>query len=193
MSRPVVGDYMVGDVKVISPNLTIEEARQKLINSVFHGYPVAENGYLLGFVTAKDILRHIDTPDAKIRSIIQEPITTSPSTTIEDVIRIMFRYGIRNLPVLDDNRKLVGIISNIDIIRRQIEKVRPAKIESVKSFLQQKHDIKFKEMTMEIPVSELRPTQKEVYGDELRGRQYEIDHDLSEYLIVIKRARGYLI
>ncbi len=194
MTGPVVSEYMVRDVLTVSPSMTVREVREKIIQSSFHGFPIAENGYLLGFITAKELLKHIDSPDAKMREVMNRgTLCAVPSMAIEDATRILFRYGLRNLPVVDESRKLVGIISNIDIVRSQIEKSRPGKVMMVKNFLEQQNDLRMKVVNRDVPMSRLLPSQKEVYMDELIGRQYEIKRGLNEPIIVIKRRNGYLV
>lgn len=116
-----------------------------------------------------------------------------PSMSIDDATRILFRYGLRNLPVVDEHRRLVGIISNIDIVRSQIEKARPGKVMSVKNFIEQQNDIRLKIVNKDVPMDQMLPTQKEVFMDELIGRQYEIKRGLNEPIIVIQRFNGYLV
>lgn len=194
MPEATVGEYMVRDVQTVSPDMTVEQVRQEIINSNFHGFPITEKGYLLGFVTAKELLRHIDKPNAKIRSVMKRgTLCAIPSMSTDDATRILFRYGLRNLPVVDEDKKLVGIISNIDIVRSQIEKSRPGKVMSVKNFLEQQNGLRFKVVNKEIPVDSIIPTQKEVYMDELIGRQYELKRGLNEPLIVVQRREGYLL
>lgn len=194
MTGPVVAEYMIRDVLTVSPSMTVREVREKIISSSFHGFPIAENGYLLGFITAKELLKHIDTPDAKMREVMNRgTLCAVPSMAIEDATRILFRYGLRNLPVVDENRKLVGIISNIDIVRSQIEKSRPGKVMMVKNFLEQQNNIRMKVVNRDIPMNRLLPSQKEVYMDELIGRQYEIKRGLNEPIIAIQRRNGYLV
>lgn len=194
MPEATVGDYMVRKVHTVGPNMTVEEVRQQIINSSFHGFPIVENGYLLGFVTAKELLRYIDKPDAKIRTVMRRgTICAIPSMSIDDATRILFRYGLRNLPVVDEDKKIVGIISNIDIVRSQIEKSRPGKVMSVKNFLEQQNGIRMKVVNKEISLDRVIPTQKEVYMDELIGRQYEIKRGLNEPLIVVERRNGFIV
>ncbi len=194
MPEATVGEYMVRNVHTITPDMTVEQVRQEIINSNFHGFPIVEKGYLLGFVTAKELLRHIDKPDAKIRSVMKRgTLCAIPSMNIEDATRILFRYGLRNLPVVDEDKKLVGIISNIDIVRSQIEKSRPGKVMSVKNFLEQQNGVRMKVVNREIPVDQIIPSQKEVYMDELIGRQYELKRGLNEPLIVVERRNGFLL
>ncbi len=194
-----VKDYMVPREKVrfVTPDMTVEDVRQALMNSSFHGFPIVENDYLLGFVTAKDLLRCIDRPNERIRNVIRSgSFCATPSMSISDATRILFRYGIRNLPVVDENtKKVVGIISNIDVVRSHIEKTRQSKVESVKAFLEKYNDVKIRVMPgiVKVPIEEVIPTQKEVYLDELAGRQYELKRGLNEPLIMIKRRNGYLL
>ena len=193
MAASTVGEYMIRDVQYVTPDMTIMQVRDKIINSNFHGFPIVENGYLLGYVTAKELLKHIKNPGAKMREVMNRgTLCAIPSMSIDDATRILFRYGLRNLPVVDEDKKLVGIISNIDIVRSQIEKSRPGKVMTVKSFMEQQNGIRLRVSNQEIPVDEVIPTQKEVYMDELIGRQYEIKRGLNEPLIVIKRPNGYL-
>lgn len=185
---------MVRNVHTITPDMTVEQVRQEIINSNFHGFPIVEKGYLLGFVTAKELLRHVDKPDAKIRSVMKRgTLCAIPSMSVDDATRILFRYGLRNLPVVDEDKKLVGIISNIDIVRSQIEKSRPGKVMSVKNFLEQQNGVRMKVVNKDIPIDQIIPTQKEVYMDELVGRQYELKRGLNEPLIVVERRNGYLL
>lgn len=185
---------MIRDVQYVSPNMTVMEVRDKIIASNFHGFPIVENDYLLGYVTAKELLKFIDRPNAKIREVMSRgTLCVIPSMSIEDATRVLFRYGLRNLPVVDEEKKLVGIISNIDIVRSQIEKSRPGKVMTVKGFMEQQNNIRLKVYNQDIPLDKVIPSQKEVYMDELIGRQYEIKRGLNEPLIVIKRLNGYLV
>ncbi|MBE6518959.1 MAG: CBS domain-containing protein [Thermoplasmata archaeon] len=192
--KPLVGEYMVRNVQTVDPNMSVREAMDQMIKSEFHGFPVAENGYLLGFITAKELLRYVDQPNAKIRNVMKKgTFCAIPSMTVADATRILFRYGLRNLPVVDEDKKLIGIISNLDIVRSQIEKSRPNKVMTVKRFLEETNGIKMKVENKDVPVNMIVPTQKEIYMDELVGRQYELKRGMIEPLIVVERRNGYLV
>ncbi|MBR4503823.1 MAG: CBS domain-containing protein [Candidatus Methanomethylophilaceae archaeon] len=195
MAKKTVGEIMIKDVRYVGPSMTVEQVRQELLNSNFHGFPIVENGYLLGFVTAKDLLKYIDQSNEMIRKVMtMKSFTASPGMALSDATRLMFRYGLRNLPVVDENRKIVGIVSNIDIVRSQIEAGKEHKVASVKTFLEKQSGMSMKMLEdQNIPVDQIIPTQKEVYNDELQGRQYELKRGLNESLIMIKRRNGYLL
>lgn len=189
-----VSDYMVREVVSIPPDYTVEQASKKLISTEFHGLPVEEDGKIIGFVTAKELLRAVNRSTVKVRDIIKQgTITVSPDMDIDDASRVLFRYGLRNVPVVDENGEPVGMLSNIDVIRSHIEKTTPNKIMMLKTFLENKHKITIAVKRRIIPIEALRPTQSEVYLDELRGRQYEIKRGLVEPLIVIQKEDHYLL
>ena len=185
---------MVRNVETIDPNMTVKQTADRITASPFHGFPVVENGYLLGFITAKELLQHVDNPNAKIRNVMKKgTFCAIPSMSLSDATRIIFRYGLRNLPVIDEDRKLIGIISNLDIVRSQIEKSRPNKVMTVKRFLEHTNDIKLKVENRDIEIDRVIPTQKEIFMDELVGRQYELKRGMIEPLIVVERLNGYIV
>jgi CBS domain-containing protein len=192
--KSLVEDYMVKNIITIPPDFTVEQASKKLIDTEFHGLPVAENGRLYGFITAKELLRASDNPQATVDSIMRRgTITVSPKMNIDDATRVIFRYGLRNLPVVDDEGNLVGIISNIDIVRSHIERATPSKVLMVKTFLESRHRVRINVRRKIVPIESLRPTQHEIYADELRGRQHEIKRGLVEPIIVIAKNDHYLV
>lgn len=192
--QSVVADYMVRDVMCVEPDMTVKEVSEKIIECPFHGLPVVQKGFLLSFITAKEMLRHFDKPDVKIREIMKKgTISAISSMSMDDATRVLFRYGLRNLPIVDENRKLVGVISNIDIVRSHIEKSKPHKVQTIKTFLENQHGIHIRVSMGDVPLNQIRPSQKEVFQDELIGRQFEIKKNLIEALIVVKRRNGYLL
>ena len=137
----------------------------------------------------------MDLPNEKIRKVMtMKTFSASTSMSLSDATRLMFRYGIRNLPVIDEDRKIVGIVSNIDIVRSQIEEGKEHKVASVKTFLEKQSGMSMRLLeNQHIPIDEIIPSQKEVYNDELQGRQYEMKRGLNESLIMVKRRSGYLL
>ena len=98
-----VEDYIVRDVQYIPHTFTVREATKKLISTEFHGMPVCEDSKLVGFITAKELLRAAHQPDACVLDIIRHgTYTATPNMDLDDAARILFRYGLRNLPVVDE-------------------------------------------------------------------------------------------
>jgi len=189
-----VEDYMIHEVVSIPGDFTVQEAIDKLIHTEFHGMPVTQTGRLIGFVTAKELLRNISRPQAKVKDIIRKgTYSVSPDMDLDDAARILFRYGLRNIPVIDDHGIVIGILSNVDVVRSHIERATPNKVLMVKTFLEKKNGISITVKRRIIPIEELRPTQSEVFADELIGRMEEIKRGLVEPIIVVQKNDHYLL
>lgn len=191
---PKVRDYMIQSVTSVPSHFTVEQAMQRLVKSRHHGFPVVEDGKLVGFVSAKELLRHADKRSRTLREIIRPgTYTLTPDMDIDDAARILFRYGLRDVPVIDENKMLVGIISNLDVIRAHLDRVTPEKINSVRRLLEEKYGMKFEVHRGLVEIASLKPTQWMAYDDELEGRKYEIERGLAEPLIVIKRKDVHIL
>jgi len=119
-------------------------------------------------------------------------IVADPGMSINDAARVIFRSGIQKLPVVDEHNRLLGIISNTDVIRSQIEHVSPEKVYNFIATLKTLHDIEPELKREVVPIDKLVPTQSRIYEDELEGRIYEIKKGLAEPLIVVRKP-GRLI
>ncbi len=194
MERDVlVEDYMIRDVVIIRPDRTVDEAIDILVSTEFHGLPVAENGHLVGFITAKELLRARNRPKECIREIVKSgSYSVGPKDDLDYVTRVLFRHSLRNLPVVDKGR-LVGVISNIDVVRSNIERATPKKVDMLRRFLEDRHKVRIELCRGLVSIDDIRPTQKEIYSDEFVGRQYELRRGLIEPIIVIERKGYYLL
>ena len=106
----------------------------------------------------------------------------------------MFRLGISRLPVTDENKKVLGIITNTDILRSHIERSTPEKVNQFRKTLEQLYGIKTTLDKEKVDIVNLKPTQDKVYADELEGRTYEIERGLAEPIIVVKiNEHKYLV
>jgi len=57
-------------------------------------------------VTARDIMT-------------KEVVSTRPSCKVEQVIRVLYHHGISGLPVIDDEKHVVGMVTEADILSRK--------------------------------------------------------------------------
>jgi len=188
-----VKEYMTRDVATASPTDTVGEVARRIVESDGHnGFPVSETRKVEGFVTASDLLLADD--DALVFTVMTEDlIVAHPDMNVDDAARVILRSGIRKLPVVDDAGNLVGIISNTDVIRSQIERATPEKVGKLMRTLEQIHGITVHEERDTVELADLIPTQARVYADELEGRQYELERGLAEPLVVIDNAGTLLL
>jgi CBS domain-containing protein len=183
--KPLVRDYMTRDVATVSPDATVGDVATRIAESDEHsGFPVTERRRVEGFVAARDLLTR--DPDEPIFTVMTDDIIVAhPEMKVTDAARVILRSGIQKLPVVDDAGNLVGIISNADVIRSQIERATPEKVGKLKRTLESIHDVDLAEQRREVPLADLIPTQGRVYADELEGRRYELERGLAEPLVVI--------
>ena len=180
-----VDEYMTREVATVSPTDSVRMVAERIAKARGHsGFPVCEGRHVEGFVSARDLLlANGDTPVSAVMA--RELIVAHPSMRLNDAARVILRSGIRKLPVVNDAGDLVGIISNTDIIRSQIERATPEKVGKLRRTLEQIHDVSIEEEKREVDIHDLKPTQDKVYADELEGRIYELEQGLAEPLVVI--------
>jgi CBS domain-containing protein len=190
-----VRDYMVLSVEHLDSNATVGDAIATVTRSRHHGLPVTDaQGRLIGFVSTKELLRNAGSPDRKIRDIIRTgTYTATPDMSLDDVARIMFRFGLRDLPIIDEEGKLCGIISNLDIVRSHFERASPAKAETLRKLLTDRYNLPFTYRRGLIPIASVRPTQWKVYEDELEGRRYELERGFAEPVLVVEKGSEWIL
>lgn len=194
MTKVKVRDYMTEEVDSLPHNITVEEAIDRLLKSKHEYFPVTRNNYLVGVVSGIDLLRHHKKPKSPLKDIMKTKlIVARPDLYLDDAARIMFRNGLKKLPVIDEKGRLVGIITNTDIIRSHIERATPRKVDMVKNLIENEHGVKVRVNKYEVPIDKLHPTQHTIYADELEGRKYELRRGLAEPLIVIKKRNYYVL
>jgi len=88
---------------------------QEDMELIFYIYIVDNNDRLTGVLSLRELLT--SKPSAKLRDIMKtEIISVKPDTDQEKVARIVGRYDLTAIPVVDDNNHLLGIITVDDII-----------------------------------------------------------------------------
>ena len=192
-SKPQVEDYMTRDVVTVSPDATVGEVASRIAESDNHsGFPVCERRRVEGFISARDLLvAEEDDPIFKVMTT--DLLVAHPEMKVTDAARVILRSGIQKLPVVDDAGNLVGIISNADVIRSQIERATPEKVGKLVRTLEQIHDIELRQERRTVPLGDLTPTQGRVYADELEGRKYELERGLAEPLVVVETPSSLLL
>jgi len=190
-----VRDYMILEVEHFRSTTTIREAIAQLTKSRHHGLPVTdEGGRLVGFVSAKELLRHAADGEMPIAKIIHPgTYTAHPETGLDDAARIMFRFGLRDLPIIDEHGKLCGVLSNLDVVRSHFERASPMKADTLKRLLADRYALPFSSRRGLVPISRLTPTQWKVFEDELEGRRYELERGFAEPVLVVQKGDKWIL
>ncbi len=190
-----VRDYMVLEVEHLPSTTTVAEAIRRVTRSRHHGLPVTDpTGKLVGFVSAKELLRHAKDVDAPLGTLIRPgTYTARPETDLDDAARIMFRFGLRDLPIVDDGGRLCGIISNLDVVRSHFERASPAKADTLKRLLSERYGLPFSFHRGLVVIDRLSPTQWKVFEDELEGRRYELERGFAEPVLVVQKGERWML
>lgn len=111
-----------------TPDSSIEDAVRTMRDKRIHSLPVIDDdGQLLGIVTDTDLLGALsgqrmpvqsltDVPAARLMT--PDPITIGTDASLGDAAGAMLEVGVRHLPVIDENFRLVGMISERDLRSR---------------------------------------------------------------------------
>ena len=119
-----VSEVMTREVCVISPDDTIERAAQ-LMGQIDAGIlPVREGERLVGMITDRDIaVRGVAEgcgPDAKVRDVMSQEVKYCfDDADADDVLENMAEIQVRRMPVVNHDKRLVGIVSITDIAKEE--------------------------------------------------------------------------
>lgn len=110
---------MIYDPITIKKERTVGDALNLMKEYKIGGIPVVDGSHtLIGIVTNRD-LRFEPDMDKKISEVMtsENIITTSQETDLEKAADILQNYKIEKLPVIDDKRRLIGLITYKDITK----------------------------------------------------------------------------
>jgi CBS domain-containing protein len=115
-----VSEAMSRDVRVASPEETVQKAAQTMASLDAGVLPVGEKDHLVGMITDRDIaIRGIAKgkgPQAKVREVMTEEVKYCfDDQEVEEVARNMAELQVRRLPVFNRDKRLVGILSLGDV------------------------------------------------------------------------------
>jgi IMP dehydrogenase len=110
---------MIYDPITIKKDNTVADALNLMKEYKIGGIPVVDSGdFLIGIVTNRD-LRFEYHIEKKINEVMtsENLITTHKSTDLEKATEILKRHKIEKLPVVDDENKLIGLLTYKDITK----------------------------------------------------------------------------
>jgi CBS domain-containing protein len=123
-----VESLMVCPVETVKPTDLVKSALKRMIKKDIGCVIVVEGKKPVGIITERDVSRKVAKTAkilmSQVRAVMSRPlITVTPRTPIEKAVYLMVRYGIRRLPVVDDD-VLVGLISERDLLLRFVYSLR---------------------------------------------------------------------
>jgi IMP dehydrogenase len=110
---------MIYDPVTIQREKTVADALHMMEEFHIGGIPVVDNeGYLVGIVTNRDLRfeHNLERPISEVMTS-ENLITTKQSTNLEEAANILQQHKIEKLPVVDNDGKLVGLVTYKDITK----------------------------------------------------------------------------
>ena len=136
MKKELVKSWMSRDVITIEVNTKLSEAHQMMIDYRIRRLPVVDGDQLVGILTIGDV-REAEPSEATSLSVWEvnyllseltvgklmtpNPITISPYATIGEAAWMMLEYKISGLPVVNKQKKIMGVITESDSFRLVVQ------------------------------------------------------------------------
>ena len=112
---------MIVDPVTLPPDATVRDARQLMKKHKIGGIPLVDNeNRLVGIVTNRD-LRFEPRPDRQLNTIMTKDnlVTARVGTTLDEAENLLQEYKVEKLPIVDEKRRLVGLITFKDIEKKK--------------------------------------------------------------------------
>ena len=116
-----VRQYMSHPVRTVTAQVDYRHAFDLLHAHGIHHLPVVEGKRVVGIVAHRDLLlaaANFGPTNVPVGEIMKgPPVCISEGAEIKDAARLLVLHHIGSLPVLDEEEKLIGIITETDIFK----------------------------------------------------------------------------
>jgi CBS domain-containing protein len=132
MPNTCARDMMVSNLTVLTPEMDALEALDVLLRHRISGAPVVDGrGRFIGIFSEKSCIRFVvdaayeQMPSTNLMSFVDiDPPVIGPETDLLTIAQTFLDAACRRLPVLDQERRLLGQISRRDVMREVRDRLR---------------------------------------------------------------------
>lgn len=127
-----VQQIMSKEVHVADPNMTIRDAARRMRADNVGSLPVGEKDRLIGMVTDRDIVMRAVAEERSpgnttVREVMSEGVCYCfEDDNVEQAAQVMALHQVRRLPVVNRDKRLVGIVALADLGRSEQEPAKAA-------------------------------------------------------------------
>ena len=133
------GDMEISEIMVYdplyytTPDEKISTTELLMLRKKIGGLPVVndvKSRQLIGIITQRDIRLarfaiSLESPKTSVRNLMtKEPIVVRKTDTIKDALEKFFKNNIERLPVIDDNKTLIGLVLQNIILKKLLEHLK---------------------------------------------------------------------
>jgi CBS domain-containing protein len=122
-----VAEVMTSNPRTVSRQDSVVDVARIMLEEDVGSVPVAEDGFLLGIVTDRDIALRVVAAGRDPRTVRVEEIATpephyaSPDESVDDAYERMSIWRVRRLPVVDGDR-VIGMLAQADLVHELKDK-----------------------------------------------------------------------
>jgi len=116
-------DLIIEGVETAGPSTTLEALAVRMDDAGIGSIVIEEDMRPVGIVTDRDITvkgtaRDVDPAQATAEDVMTpDPVVVPEDAGLLDMTRVMRDRSVRRLPVVDEDRRLVGIVTHDDVLR----------------------------------------------------------------------------
>lgn len=131
-----VAEVMTENPLTLEPEDAIWQAEEIMNQHDIRQLPVVDDNEVVGIITDRDIRSFLSgklfgTPEdrekamnTKIRTVMTtKPISLSPDDDLRDAVELLIEEKVGGIPVIDEEERLVGIVTQMDILRCFLERL----------------------------------------------------------------------
>jgi len=142
----LVKDFMIKDVVVMEKNKSLKALLELLVEKKIGGVPVVDQqNKLVGIISDGDVLRALkpktyvgyyyyfkedldenirEEADLPIKKLMHKRVVTiDENADLEEALKLLASHHFKKIPVINEEKEVVGIISRGDMIKKLREKV----------------------------------------------------------------------
>jgi IMP dehydrogenase len=120
MRNILARDVMIKDVHTVTGDRKVAYARLMMLRHNVGALPVVDDeNVVLGIITQRDIdLAGADVSDLLVSDLMTRSlIKAKETTTLRWIVERMIKTGVQRIPVLDENSKLLGLVTQTTVIK----------------------------------------------------------------------------
>ena len=120
-------EVMSVDIEAATENASLIEVATRIALGVINGMPVIDgNGHPVGQITTIDILKAILNGKDINNTVAKEamspnPFTVEENTGVDEIIKLMEKYGVMMVPVVQKDGRLIGVCSRSDVLKEILD------------------------------------------------------------------------
>ncbi len=130
MMNELISSIMTTNVVALSPSDNLSQARDIMMSKHIHHIPIVENNKLVGMITAWDMFKlgktSAELAETKISDVMTSRVAAlDPDQHIGAAAEVLMEHLFHAVPIVNDNRELLGIVTTYDLLKYEYGKEYP--------------------------------------------------------------------